>query len=101
MRSMLGELWHGIISPETVRSLRRNSESTSVQRSNTPEMKRLMEYNARYHDNIIATKSVVFANFPKSVQSERSPRVFFFNPQSIYPSARNLNRLYWNFYKKH
>ncbi len=101
MRSTLEELWHGNITPETVRSLRRNSESTSVQRTNTPEMKRLMEYMARHYDNIIATKSIVFANFSKSDQSERAPRVFFFSPQSIYPSARNLNRLYRYFYKKH
>ena len=55
MRSTLEELWHGNISPETVRSLRRNSESTSVQRSNTPEMKRLMEYMARHHDTLMTT----------------------------------------------
>ena len=55
MRSTLEELWHGNISPETVRSLRRNSESTSVQRSNTPEMKRLMEYMAQHHNDLITT----------------------------------------------
>lgn len=38
MKSTLEELWYGNISPETVRSLRRNSESTSVQRTNTPEI---------------------------------------------------------------
>ena len=43
MRSTLEELWHGNISPET------------DSRSNTPEMKRLMEYMARHHDNLIAT----------------------------------------------
>ena len=55
MRSTLEELWHGNISPETVRSLRRNSESTSVQRSNTPEMKRLTEYMVRHHDTLMTT----------------------------------------------
>ena len=55
MRSTLEELWHGNIYPETVRSLRRNSESTSVQRTNTPEMKRLMEYMARHHDDLMTT----------------------------------------------
>ena len=41
MRSTLEELWHGNISPET------------DSRSNTPEMKRLMEYMARHHDNLL------------------------------------------------
>ncbi len=43
MRSTLEELWHGNISPET------------DSRSNTPEMKRLMEYMARHHDNLMTT----------------------------------------------
>ena len=43
MRSTLEELWHGNISPET------------DSRTNTPEMKRLMEYMARHHDNLITT----------------------------------------------
>ena len=41
MRSTLEELWHGNISPET------------DSRTNTPEMKRLMEYMARHHDNLL------------------------------------------------
>jgi len=43
MRSTLEEFWHGNISPET------------DSRTNTPEMKRLMEYMARHHDNLITT----------------------------------------------
>ena len=43
MRSTLEELWHGNISPET------------DSRTNTPEMKRLMEYMARHHDTLITT----------------------------------------------
>ena len=43
MRSTLEELWHGNISPET------------DSRSNTPEMKRLMEYMARHHESLLTT----------------------------------------------
>ena len=43
MRSTLEELWHGNISPET------------DSRTNTPEMKRLMEYMARHHDDLMTT----------------------------------------------
>ena len=43
MRSTLEELWHGNISPET------------DSRTNTPEMKGLMEYMARHHDDLITT----------------------------------------------
>ena len=43
MRSTLEELWHGNISPET------------DSRTNTPEMKRLMEYMARHHDTLMTT----------------------------------------------
>ena len=43
MRSTLEELWHGNISPEI------------DSRTNTPEMKRLMEYMARHHDTLITT----------------------------------------------
>ena len=43
MRSTLEELWHGNISPET------------DSRTNTPEMKRLMEYMARHHESLITT----------------------------------------------
>ena len=41
MRSILEELWHGNIYPET------------DSRTNTPQMKRLMEYIARHHDNLL------------------------------------------------
>ena len=43
MRSTLEEMWHGNISPET------------DSRTNTPEMKRLMEYMTRHHDDLITT----------------------------------------------
>ena len=43
MKSTLEELWHGNISPET------------DSRTNTPEMKRLMEYMARHHDALMTT----------------------------------------------
>ena len=43
MRSTLEELWHGNISPET------------DSRTKTTEMKRLMEYMARHHDDLITT----------------------------------------------
>ena len=43
MRSTLEKLWHGNISPET------------DSRTNTPEMKRLMEYMARHHDTLMTT----------------------------------------------
>ena len=43
MRNTLEKLWHGNISPET------------DSRTNTPEMKRLMEYMARHHDNLMTT----------------------------------------------
>ena len=41
MRNTLEELWYGNISPET------------DSRTNTPEMKHLMEYMARHHDNLL------------------------------------------------
>ena len=43
MRSTLEELWYGNICPET------------DSRTNTPEMKRLMEYMARHHDSLMGT----------------------------------------------
>lgn len=43
MRSTLEELWHGNISSET------------DSRSNTSEMKRLMEYMARHHGTLMTT----------------------------------------------
>ena len=41
MKSMIKELWHGNISPQE------NS------RNNSPEMKELMEYMARHHDDLL------------------------------------------------
>ena len=43
MRSILQELWHGNICPQT------------DSRSNSPEMKELMEYMARHHDDLLKT----------------------------------------------
>ncbi len=43
MRSILQELWHGNICPQT------------DSRSNSPEMKQLMEYMARHHDDLLKT----------------------------------------------
>ena len=43
MKSILEELWYGNICPET------------DSRTTTPEMKQLMEYMARHHDNLIET----------------------------------------------
>lgn len=41
MRSIINELWHGNIVPQ------------SDSRNNSPEMKQLMEYIARHHDDLI------------------------------------------------
>ena len=41
MKNILGEVWHGNISPQ------------EDSRNNTPEMKKLMEYMARHHDNLV------------------------------------------------
>ena len=41
MNSTLEELWHGNVSPQT------------DSRNNTPEMKQLMEYMARHHDDLL------------------------------------------------
>ena len=41
MKSMIKELWHGNINPQTDR------------RNNAPEMKELMEYMARHHDDLL------------------------------------------------
>ena len=43
MRSILQELWHGNVCPQ------RDS------RNNSPEMKELMEYMARHHDDLLKT----------------------------------------------
>ena len=45
MKNILGELWHGNISPQ---------ENC---RNNTPEMKQLMDYMARHHDDLLKTLS--------------------------------------------
>ena len=43
MKSMIKELWHGNICPQT------------DSRNNSPEMKELMEYMARHHDDLLKT----------------------------------------------
>ena len=43
MRKMIEELWHGNVVPQT------------DSRNNSPEMKQLMEYIARHHDELLKT----------------------------------------------
>ena len=43
MKNILGELWHGNITPQ------------EDCRNNTPEMKQLMGYMARHHDDLLKT----------------------------------------------
>ncbi len=43
MKSMIKELWHGNIIPQ------------EDSRNNSPEMKQLMEYIARHHDDLLKT----------------------------------------------
>ena len=43
MKSIINELWHGNINPQT------------DSRNNSPEMKELMEYMARHHDDLLKT----------------------------------------------
>ena len=43
MKNILAELWHENINPQ------------SDSRNNTPEMKQLMEYMARHHDDLLKT----------------------------------------------
>ena len=43
MKNMIKELWHGNISPQ------------EDSRNNSPEMKELMEYMARHHDDLLKT----------------------------------------------
>ena len=43
MKSMIKELWHGNINPQT------------DSRNNSPEMKELMEYMARHHYDLLKT----------------------------------------------
>ena len=45
MRSVINELWHGNIVPQ------------EDSRNNSPEMKELMEYMARHHDDLLKTMS--------------------------------------------
>ena len=44
MNNIIKELWHGNIVPQ------------SDSRNNSPEMKQLMEYMARHHDDLLKTK---------------------------------------------
>ena len=46
MKSMIKELWHGNVCPQ------------SDSRNNSPEMKELMEYMARHHDVLLKTMTV-------------------------------------------
>ena len=41
MKSIINELWHGNVCPQT------------DSRNNSPEMKELMEYMARHHDDLL------------------------------------------------
>ena len=43
MKSIINELWHGNITPQ------------EDSRNNSPEMKQLMEYIARHHDDLLKT----------------------------------------------
>ena len=43
MKSVINELWHGNICPQT------------DSRNHSPEMKKLMEYMARHHDELLKT----------------------------------------------
>ena len=43
MKSMIKELWHGNINPQ------------EDSRNNSPEMKELMEYMARHHEDLLKT----------------------------------------------
>ena len=43
MKNMIKELWHGNINPQ------------EDSRNNSPEMKELMEYMARHHDDLLKT----------------------------------------------
>ena len=43
MKSIINELWHGNVCPQT------------DSRNNSPEMKELMEYMARHHDDLLKT----------------------------------------------
>ena len=43
MKSIINELWHGNVCPQT------------DSRNNSPKMKELMEYMARHHDDLLKT----------------------------------------------
>ena len=43
MKSIINELWHGNVCPQT------------DSRKNSPEMKELIEYMARHHDDLLKT----------------------------------------------
>ena len=43
MKSIINELWHGNVCPQ------------NDTRNNSPEMKELMEYMARHHDDLLET----------------------------------------------
>ena len=45
MKSIINELWHGNVCPQT------------DSRNNSSEMKQLMEYMARHHDDLLKTMS--------------------------------------------
>ena len=55
MNNIIKELWHGNIVPQ------------SDSRNNSPEMKQLMEYMARHHDDLLKTmtdeQKVIFEKF--------------------------------------
>ena len=55
MNNTIKELWHGNICPQT------------DSRNNSPEMKQLMEYMARHHDDLLKTmtdeQKVIFEKF--------------------------------------
>ena len=55
MKSMIKEPWHGNVCPQ------------SDSRNNSPEMKELMEYMARHHDDLLKTmtdeQKVIFGKF--------------------------------------
>ena len=49
--SIIKELWHGNIAPQDVRNGLASLRASS--RNNSPEMKQLMEYMARHHDDLL------------------------------------------------
>ena len=49
--NVIKELWHGNIAPQDVRNGLASLRASS--RNNSPEMKQLMEYMARHHDDLL------------------------------------------------